>query len=76
MSKSLPILIIGAGVAGPTLAVSLHQKGYKVILFEKYDAPSASLTFYPYHIPYSDVPCLYFFITGGTGASLMLMPNG
>ena len=40
MSESLPILIVGAGVAGPTLTLSLHQKGYKVILFEKYDAPS------------------------------------
>ena len=39
MSESLPILIIGAGVAGPALAISLHQKGYKVIVFEKYDGP-------------------------------------
>ncbi|KAF8514346.1 hypothetical protein BU17DRAFT_94619 [Hysterangium stoloniferum] len=46
--ETLPILIIGAGAAGPALALSLHQKGYKVILFEKYDGPSpggASINF-------------------------------
>jgi len=38
--KTLPILIIGAGVAGPVLALSLQQRGCKVILFEKYEGPS------------------------------------
>ncbi|KAF8589121.1 FAD/NAD(P)-binding domain-containing protein [Ramaria rubella] len=50
MSKNLPILIIGAGVAGPALAISLHQKGYHVLLFEKYDGPAqggASLNLAP-----------------------------
>ncbi|KIJ39056.1 hypothetical protein M422DRAFT_32902 [Sphaerobolus stellatus SS14] len=41
MSQSqLPILIVGAGVAGPTLAIGLQRKGYKVVLFEKYDGPA------------------------------------
>ena len=41
MSEILPILIIGAGIAGPALAIGLHQKGYKVILFEKYEGSGA-----------------------------------
>ena len=41
MAESLPILIIGTGVAGPALAISLHLKGYKVILLEKHDGPGA-----------------------------------
>ncbi|GJJ10473.1 hypothetical protein Clacol_004699 [Clathrus columnatus] len=49
-NTSLPILIIGAGVAGSVLAISLRQKGYEVILFEKYNGPApggASLNLAP-----------------------------
>ncbi|KAF8488077.1 hypothetical protein JB92DRAFT_3018283 [Gautieria morchelliformis] len=34
------LVTILSGVAGPALAISLHKKGYKVILFEKYDGPA------------------------------------
>ncbi|KAG5927417.1 hypothetical protein E4U42_002289 [Claviceps africana] len=34
-----PILITGCGIAGPVLALLLHQKGYKVIVFDKVSQP-------------------------------------
>lgn len=42
-NNSYPILIIGAGVAGTVVAIGLQQKGYKVILFEKYNGPGRTL---------------------------------
>ena len=48
IKKKKTIGIVGAGIAGCSLAKILAERGHNVIIFDKEDGPSKAATGYPY----------------------------